>query len=168
MAMLFDQEILPIDITYLQPPPKNTVAMLLRIYQDRVDKLVKVLHWGTVQDAIERSHAAGKSEVQSPAMQALAYAIYFISICSITDDEADTMMLGDRGSLIQQYRHATEILISKADLYRNPDLVVLQAFVIYLVSYAQQLTLLLADHHVGGPSRMQEYRGDVGSDGRCN
>jgi len=110
--------------------------MLLCIYQDRVDKVMKVLHWDKVLDAIERNHADGKSGVQFPAMQALEFAIYFMAMCSITDDEADTMMLGDRGSLIQQYRHATEILISRADLFRNPDLAVLQSFIIYLVSYS--------------------------------
>jgi hypothetical protein len=91
-----------------------------------------------VLDAIERNHANGKSRDQFPAMQALEFAIYFMAICSITDDEADTMMLGDRGLLIQQYRHATEILISRADLFRNKDLAVLQAFVIYIVSYSHR------------------------------
>lgn len=135
LAILFAQGIRPIDIPHLQPPSKSTRDILLRIYQDRVDKVVKVLHWDTVLDAIERNHADGKSGVQFPAVQALEFAIYFLAICSITDNEADTMKLGNRGSLIQQYRDATEILISRADLFRNPDLAVLQAFIIYLVGY---------------------------------
>lgn len=137
VAILFDQaRMRPTDIPNLQAPPKKTRAMLFRIYQDRVDKVVKVLHLYTVLDAIEKNHADNKSEVvQFSAMKALEFAIYFMAICSITDDEANMMMLGDRWSLIQQYRHATEILISGADLFRNPDLAVLQAFIIYLVSY---------------------------------
>ncbi|RDW58242.1 hypothetical protein BP6252_13653 [Coleophoma cylindrospora] len=132
VATLFDQGMRPIDIPELELPTEGIRTMLLRIYQDRVDKVVKVLHLDTTLDAIKRNHADGKNGVQFPAIQALEFAIYFMAICSITDSEANTMMLGDRRSLIQQYRYATETLISIADLFRNPDLAVLQAFVIYL------------------------------------
>lgn len=139
VAILFDQCMPSTDDPNLQPRSKSTRAILLRIYQDRVDQVVKVIHLDTVIDAIERNQADGKDGFQIPAMQALEFAIYFMAICSITDGKADAMLLGDRGSLIQHYRRTTEILISRADLFRNPDLAVLQAFVIYLVSYGDRI-----------------------------
>lgn len=107
--------------------------MLLDLYKQRVDCLYKILHWPTTLRDIESSHSGPENVTQSTSIQALEFAIYFMALCSITDDEAAQLDLNSRPALIQKYRVATEFSISEANLIRAPDLTVLQAFVIYLV-----------------------------------
>jgi hypothetical protein len=56
-----------------------------------------------------------------------------MAVCAITDDEAQQMGIRDRKYTMEQYRIATQNSLSKANLVRSPDLMVLQAFMAYLV-----------------------------------
>jgi hypothetical protein len=82
---------------------------------------------------IEHFQSKEPNRYKLASVGALELAIYFMSLCSITNEEARNLGLGDRSSLIEQYRNATETAISEAELLQHPDLIVLQAFVIYLV-----------------------------------
>ena len=146
-TILFDHGSISIDTNVLQPPTEQMRNTLLRLYRYRVDSIFKVVHWPTVIITIEKSYTDAPNVSQSPAMQALEFAIYFMALCSVTDDESETMLLGRRGPLLQQYRLATEILLSRANLFGYPVLTVLQAFVIYVVS-----RLLMWQIHVSSSS----------------
>jgi hypothetical protein len=67
------------------------------------------------------------------AISALETAICFMAVCALTDDEAQQMGIGDRKYAMEQYRVGTQNALSKANLIRSPDLMVLQAFMAYLV-----------------------------------
>jgi hypothetical protein len=100
-----------------------------------VDCLYKVLHWPTVVADIRRLHH-GEPDVHKPGPhEALEYSIYFMSFCSITNEEASRFGLGNRANLIEQYRIAAETAISEAGLLHQPNVTSLQAFVIYLVRH---------------------------------
>jgi hypothetical protein len=92
---------------------------------------------------IEMAYVDPENSTQSPSARALEFAIYFMALCSITDQESQHFGLGSRPELLQQYRSATETLISEANLLRSPNVAVLRAFVIYLVrlGYSSDLTL---------------------------
>jgi hypothetical protein len=70
---------------------------------------------------------------RSTPNRALELSIYFTSLCSITNEEARNLGLGDKATLIAQYCVATENALSEAGLLEQPNITVLQAFVIYLV-----------------------------------
>jgi hypothetical protein len=93
----------------------------------------KILHWPTVLADIACWQREAQDSYKLTSIRALDLSIYFTSLCSITDDEARNLGLGDRANLIEQYRDATERAISEAGLLQRPNLTVLQAFVIYLV-----------------------------------
>jgi hypothetical protein len=112
----------------------QTRVGLIQLYCDRVDCLYKILHWPTTIAALKRSHEMPQSTQHSPALVALEHAMCFMAIRSITDDETVEFGFGDRALLTEQYRSSTERLISEADMILRPNVTVLQAFVIYLVS----------------------------------
>jgi hypothetical protein len=103
------------------------------LYRQRVDCLYKILHWPTVLAHITRSQVEVKDGYKQTPIAALELSIFFTSLCSITNEEAKNLGLGDRIALIEQYRGATEKALSEAGLLQLPNLTVLQAFVIYLV-----------------------------------
>jgi hypothetical protein len=114
-------------------PSKNVRNIFLRLYHQRVDCLYKILHWPTVCAQIERQHGKPQDPRESNPIMALELSIYFTAICSISDDEARDLGLGNRSDLMEQYLSATETAISEADLLRHPNVTLLQAFAIYLV-----------------------------------
>jgi hypothetical protein len=106
---------------------------LLHIYQSRVDTVYKILHWPTTLVTIKQRHCSSEVAPSSLSSHVLEMAIYFLAACTITNPEAETMGLGDRFSLLQGFRSAVEGLFVRSNLLQSPDLVLLQAFVIYLV-----------------------------------
>ena len=116
----------------LQRPFNPTRKVLLHVYHTRVDCLFKALHWPTTSKAIE-GHYNEPGTTSSPSLRALEFAIYFAAICSMNDIETTSMLFSDRQSLMGRYRRAAEISMTKARLLQDPDLTVLQAFVIYLL-----------------------------------
>jgi hypothetical protein len=108
-------------------------AKLLRLYGERVNCMYNVFHWPSTLKRIQKAEEPAASP-RTLSHQALEYAIYLVTLCTISDDEAEKMSLNSRADLLQQYKDATEHALSKADVMRHPDMTGLQAFVIYLVS----------------------------------
>jgi hypothetical protein len=119
----------------LPTPTKFMRTTLPEVYHQRVDSVYKLLHWPTVIAQLEAAHEAPDT-TQSPSEQALEFSIYFMALCSLTDVEYEEAFLGDRTKLIQDYQQAAEISIARADFLRHPTVLVLQAFVIYLVQFS--------------------------------
>lgn len=107
---------------------------LLNVYKERVDCLFKPLHWHSTLFAIQHQSSRLQDEKSSIDAKALENAIYFTSTCSLFDHELD-----GRQTLVEQLRRATEDALVESDLLTTTSLVVLQAFVVYLVSIHLEL-----------------------------
>lgn len=112
------------------PPPPAFSAVLLELYRDRVDTVYKVVHLPTTVALIKAAHSEGKL---TTGILALEYAIYFMALCTIKNDEAKTMGLGSRAALVESYQSTAEYFLSSAKLLSHPDLNALQALSIYMV-----------------------------------
>ena len=97
---------------------------LLNVYHERVHALFKVLHWPSTLALLNTS-----SDLYDNNVQAFKSAIYFTSVCSLFDHE-----LEGRRIILSQYRHCAEKAFIEAGLLTTTSFMVLQAFVIYLVS----------------------------------
>jgi len=128
-------------------PPLNIRTTLLDLYRYRVDSVYKILHWPTVLSIIEANHARSTQHPPLLAARVLEYAIYFMALCTITDEEADTIGSGVRLETRRQYQTTVEDLLVESDLLQHPDLVILQAFVIYLVREDLCQLPAFAKHH---------------------
>ena len=102
----------------------ETNQFLLNVYHERVHALFKVLHWPSTLALINASNNMGDIKVR-----ALKSAIHFTSVCSLFDHE-----LEGRRMILSQYRQRAEEAFIDAGLLTTTSFVVLQAFVIYLVS----------------------------------
>ena len=100
---------------------------LLEIYCSRVDTIFKVLHWPTILELLNE-----RDVTKSSASRALESAIYFMAACATTTADCEALSIDNRPSFIKSLRYATEQSLSAAQLLTTNDLVVLQAFVIYL------------------------------------
>lgn len=110
--------------------------MLLTIYQQRVDCIFKVLDWPVAAEMIRKNQIQDPIEAQdTPSEIALEHSIYFTALCTLSDEESENMLSCAKGPLLRKLRSLAETSISKAGLLLHPDLIVLQAFVIYLVSF---------------------------------
>lgn len=116
-----------------QPPTPSPAfsALLFDLFRDRVDTVYKVVHLPTTLTSIKAAYTEGKMTVP---LLALEYAMYFMALCTVEDDEAQAMGLGPRLDLLGAYRTATEHFLASSNLLSCPNLSVLQALTIYMVS----------------------------------
>lgn len=118
-------------VTSLHPPAVQ-IFQLWQIYLDNVNPLLKLTHTPTLQGQLIEA-AANPSKISKP-LEALLFSIYFIAIVSLNDEEALETFKEDKTRLISRYHRGTQQALINAGFMRSPDIVVLQAFVIYLVS----------------------------------
>lgn len=113
------------------PLTEQLKIALFGIYQTRVDTICKVLHWPSVIAALSKKDG----DVQCIArLEALEHAIYFTALCTLSDDECERKLFYEKAPLLLQLKISAESSLSKAKLLEVPDVTVLQAFVVYLVS----------------------------------
>jgi hypothetical protein len=113
--------------------PPHVHTKLLETFHSRVDSVYKILHWPSVLSRVQSSSGSHYSGVPVAGARLLETSIYFMAICTITDEEARTIGLGARLEILQTYRSTVEALLAKSHLLTDPDLIELQAFVLYLV-----------------------------------
>ncbi|KPM41037.1 hypothetical protein AK830_g5548 [Neonectria ditissima] len=125
-------------------PSLDTQTKLLELYRYRVESLHKLFHWPTTLSIIEAALADSAGPPSPVSTQALEFAIYFMALCSVSDNEAEAMGLGNRQDLARLYQATTEALLARSHLLTKPDVPTLQAFVIYLTALRTQLSNGLA------------------------
>lgn len=113
-------------------PPAVQIFQLWQIYLDNVNPLLKITHTPTLQGQLIEA-AANPSKISRP-LEALMFSIYFIAITSMTDDEVQETFKEDRNRLLSKFHRGTQQALINAGFMRSPEIVVLQAYVLYLVS----------------------------------
>lgn len=104
--------------------PPEMDHFLLDVYRKRVHALFPVLHWPSTLALLEATN-----DPQNTNLRALRSAVQFTGVCSLMDFELD-----GRRNLLSQYRQRAEQAFIDLELLTTTSLMVLQAFVIYLVS----------------------------------
>jgi len=112
-------------------PPAGHIFKLWQIFLDKVNPLTKIVHAPTLQQKI--LEVIGDLDNVSQGLEALMFAIYTIAVTSISDSDCETMFGEERLTLLTRYRSATQRALIAANFIMTPDLVVLQAFVLYMV-----------------------------------
>jgi hypothetical protein len=151
----------PIDLDQFRPS-RPTIALLWQKYLEVVDPLLKVFHTPTVQKLVMKAvHARDTLDMAS---ECLLFVIHYAAVVAMRNKncvkefgEARSVLLKRFGSLNVdcylahwiRYRTACENLLSRLKLLDSSNMVVLQAFTIYLVlTYrcTSLSTLTLSDH----------------------
>ncbi|KAJ1330831.1 proline utilization trans-activator [Microdochium nivale] len=119
-----------VDLSKLHPP-QTQIPFIWQVYVDNVDPLIKILHVPTMSKTIRelRTHM----EDLSPGMEALLFSIYYAAVTSMEPDEVLSSLGTEKSTLTDQFRFACEQALAKADFLTSTELVVAQAFAIFLV-----------------------------------
>ncbi|KAI1128683.1 fungal-specific transcription factor domain-containing protein [Nemania abortiva] len=119
-----------VDLRSLHPLPSQ-MHFYWQVYMENVDPIVKLLHVPATTKIVQELRR-DKSNI-SPGVEALMFSIYFAAITSMEPDEVMTNFGAEKQQLIARYRFATEQALAKANCVTTSELVVLQAFVLFLI-----------------------------------
>ncbi|CAK4031910.1 transcriptional regulatory [Lecanosticta acicola] len=111
--------------------PATHIIFLWQTYLANVDPVMKITHAPTVQHILLGQ--IGKPSIPAND-RALVYAIYFISVVSLTDDKCRENLSESRDDLIRKYRDVTEVALSAAGFITSTDIMVLSALILYLAA----------------------------------
>jgi hypothetical protein len=119
------------DIRSLHPPPER-IHQLWQIFTENVDPLTKVVHVPTIRPAIQN---AANNIISIPrGFEALMFAIYSTAVMSLNEDECKVRFSESRKTLLSRYIIATKRALLRARFMETMSLIVLQAFVLHLLS----------------------------------
>lgn len=124
----------PVRITSLHPSAIH-IFQLWQVYIDNVNPLLKLSHAPTLQAQIIGA-GADPAEIPKP-LEALMFSIYLIAVHSMTDGETQSTFSEDKAVLLARYHEATQQALINASFMRSNELMVLQAYLLYLVSTTQ-------------------------------
>ncbi|OJJ51716.1 hypothetical protein ASPZODRAFT_138786 [Penicilliopsis zonata CBS 506.65] len=138
-----DSEVGPDASSLLFDPPSRRSLILLhpnpvhvfRFWQtflENVHPLTKIVHAPSIQQHI--LEAAGDPSKIGRDLEALMFSIYCISLISLQDDEVRQSFGEPRSTLLARYRRGAELALQNAGILRTSNLMVLQAFMLYLLS----------------------------------
>lgn len=119
-----------VDMRALHPAPQ-VARQFWEAYKDSVEPLVKVLHIPTFE--LTFNDALAHPEKVSKGLESLLFAIYYGAVTSTTADECLQKWGEDRTSLLNRYRFALEQALARANFLYCDEIVILQAFVIFLI-----------------------------------
>lgn len=119
-----------VDLRSCQPLPSH-VPFLWSVYQENVEPLIKVLHVPTVNTLMRDTRRS--PDKMTPGNECLVFAICFSAIVSLEVEEVRDNFNLEKDDLLRQYRFALEQSLARANFLYTSDLVVLQAFAIFLI-----------------------------------
>jgi hypothetical protein len=131
LDLLFGSPISQGALRSLHPKPVQ-IFKLWQTYLDNINPLVKLFHAPTVQQLI--SDAGGDLDDVPRNLEALLFAIYCVSVESLADGECISMLGMSKAVAVKRFRTGAQFALVNASLMKTSDLMVLQAFVLFIVS----------------------------------
>ncbi|OKL63944.1 hypothetical protein UA08_00869 [Talaromyces atroroseus] len=115
----------------LHPEPVH-IFKLWQIFLDNVNPLTKIIHPPLLQQQI--LNATSDLGSIGKGLEALLFSIYCCALLSLTDEEVQREFGQDRSEMRARFRIGAQRAFANADLMNTSDVVLLQAFSLYLVS----------------------------------
>ncbi|KAF7716974.1 Fungal Zn(2)-Cys(6) binuclear cluster domain-containing protein [Penicillium ucsense] len=113
-------------------PSTLHIFKLWQTFLERVNPLTKLVHVPTVQQQI--LDAMGDLENTSNAVEALMFSIYCVALTSLWPEEVDKTFGEAKKSLLSKFRRGAQQAFRNAHFLRSSNTMVLQAFMLYLLS----------------------------------
>ena len=116
-------------------PRPLIIFRLWQVFLDNINPLTKLLHAPTVQQHL--LDASANLEKISREWEALMFAIYLSAIQSMSTHECQNVMGEAKGVLVRRYHTAVRSALLRANFTSSLDLLLVQAFALYLLSVRQ-------------------------------
>jgi hypothetical protein len=114
----------------LHPSPIR-IFRLWQTFLDNVNPLTKILHAPSVQQKV--LDAAANLDDVPKNTEALMFGIYAAATISMSDDECQKRFNEDREDVMARFQSGARQALQNVGYLRSTDIVVLQAFILYLV-----------------------------------
>ncbi|KAJ5297503.1 hypothetical protein N7508_007752 [Penicillium antarcticum] len=118
------------NITNLHPLPSQ-IPFLLDVFAENVNIILQIVHLPTIK-AIVRDRRNREPKELTPANEALMFSIYYAAVTSMEEDDVMMNFGAPKTELNLKYRQGFEHALAKADFLNVPDLVLVQAFAIFI------------------------------------
>ncbi|KAF4946074.1 hypothetical protein FGADI_11459 [Fusarium gaditjirri] len=115
--------------TAIYHPHRRVAIRLWKVFVERVDPYVKVLHIPTVEATLYT--VISDPTKASNENLALCFAIYYASVTATTSDETLDIVGEDKKQALIRYRMCLEQSLAQADFLENPTVTLLQSMAIY-------------------------------------
>ena len=129
--LLFGSRKTNVDLSTLHPPQVD-IFRLWQIYLDNVNPLLKVTHTPSLQSRI--IDAASDLANVGPALEALMYSIYCVSIMSLDGNECQKRFNSSKRDLLNGYQFGCQQALLNSQVLRTGDRDCLTALYLYLVN----------------------------------
>ncbi|KAK6076879.1 fungal specific transcription factor domain-containing protein [Seiridium cupressi] len=141
-GFLFGHQLRPSvpDLHELHPLPSQT-PFLLNVFSENVNFIIQAVHMPTIVNMSRNLHRDNTTHL-TIAEEALLFSMYYAAIASMEEDDVSFHWLiqsGDSSPLLSsqltyffRYRIGLECALAKADFLNRPDIVLVQAFGIFL------------------------------------
>ncbi|KAJ4374842.1 hypothetical protein N0V83_001920 [Neocucurbitaria cava] len=130
-GLLLGGQIPSMNLRSLHPQPVQ-IFKLWQSYLDNINPLVKIFHAPTVQQLI--SNATGDLDDVPRNVEALLFAIYSVTIETLSDGECIALVGQSKSAASQRFRFGAQHALIKAGFLRTSDITVLQAFTLFILS----------------------------------
>ncbi|KAF1846074.1 uncharacterized protein K460DRAFT_417228 [Cucurbitaria berberidis CBS 394.84] len=112
-------------------PPEQQARQFWETYKENVDPLVKVLHIPTSEPTFLK--AVAQVDKVSKGLEPLLFAVYYGAVTSTCAEDCRERWGEDRSTLLGRYRFGLEQALSRANFLYCDEVIILQAFVIFLI-----------------------------------
>jgi hypothetical protein len=131
--LLFGSPTSSVGLRPLHPQPVQAFK-LWQCYLDNINPLVKVFHAPTVQQVV--TEANGNLDQVPRNVEALLFAIYCITLESLSDGECTAIMSEPKVAVRERFRSGAQHALINASFLKTSDLMVLQALTLFIVSFS--------------------------------
>lgn len=119
-----------VDMLSLHPPAEH-VPIYWKLYKENVDPLVKVIHAPSMEPTIlEARECLGKIH---RGLEALLFAVYYGTVTSLSTEDCRDTFGEERADLLNRYLFGVQQALARADFLQTDEIIVVQAFVIFLI-----------------------------------
>ena len=112
-------------------PSYDTALKLWNIYIENVDPIVKIVHVPSFQPILQRG-AANPSSLPK-ATEALLFSIYHFAVSSISDEQCQKIFHRPQKEVVDRLHAATRQALVNAHFLKTTELMVLQAYLLFLL-----------------------------------
>ncbi|KAJ5833196.1 hypothetical protein N7474_001507 [Penicillium riverlandense] len=131
-AFLFRHNLSPFipDLREFHPLPSQ-IPFLLDVFCENVNVFAQIVHRPSVEKMVRELRGSDLTSLK-PGNEALIFSIYYAAITSMEDDDVIINFGSTKAELNLKFRLGLEHALARADFFNVPDLVLVQAFAIFL------------------------------------
>ncbi|WPG98392.1 Hypothetical protein R9X50_00118200 [Acrodontium crateriforme] len=119
----------------LQEPSPQLQSVLYGIFFRNVDPLFRVFHKPSVRAMLEQGALYFGRDASAAPNRLIKAVVWFAAVSTMSEEECMEHCQASKSDIRNQYRRCVDVHLAQADLMLTNDLVVLQAFTLYLLAY---------------------------------